>query len=816
MVDIVASSSLMDTLNEVGLFAIFFLGFLAFRSPFVRRLFGESGEDKLAEKKLEADYASGLYTAVVEAGCALTRPSETVLHCVAQALLESDPLQVPAVCAKMITKNRSLTLDSVCSLVLAFAPASLDLAKLEIILADLQKRGARPDQGQFCRALLQRGATMSVLTSRFGDLAHSENVKFLAEAEPAQPAALLEAFYRAPAALMKSSVISVLEALERADAKTEVMKLAQHSSIQQLTEEQLEEALALCGGEVSPVVLRTWTAHEANVRKSAKASSASEPEAVNALQQCDSVETALAIAAKFPAETRPTIVTNLALGICVTHDLAQARAFFRSSIRRDVITFNTLLRGEAKAASWDAVRSLLAEMKESSVKANHVTFNTLLHACVSQKGNPWPFIEAMENQGLQPDAITLTTVLRSVSDRDAAHVRKCLTRVQSGVAGADATLYGALLEAAARTKDGRLVQQAVEVSERNGCPQPGALAALLRAAPTFAEAKVLWQGLASPSEAEYSAMIGRCCEQGAMEEARELTNAMRAQGLVSMPVFALLIKAYARRKELEPAWELFGEIRTAREPVPQALFNSLLDVACRVGDMDRGEELWRSMPELGVEPDLISFSTLVKGYCVQGDLERALGIFAQIRRRGLRPDAILYHSILDGCANRQTVELAEQILRDMIADGHSPTNITLSILVKLYGRTSLERAVEVFGEIPAQYHFKPNAQVYTCLMSVALTHRNVPEALRVKKEMVEAGVMDQKAYTTLVKGCMRWNYLDDAASVAAEAGQLDPVLLKDLRFVLERRGRSELCRLLDSQGNEKPAPSKGSGKGHRW
>merc|ERR1719265_28070 len=102
--------------------------------------------------------------------------------------------------------------------------------------------------------------------------------------------------------------------------------------------------------------------------------------------------------------------------------------------------------------------------------------------------------------------------------------------------------------------------------------------------PFFTPGKAFFVLVSSPSEAEYSAMIGRCCEQGAMEEARELTDAMRAQGLVSMPVFALLIKAYARRKELEPAWELFGEIRTAREPVPQALFNSLLDVACRVGD----------------------------------------------------------------------------------------------------------------------------------------------------------------------------------------------------------------------------------------
>ena len=93
----------------------------------------------------------------------------------------------------------------------------------------------------------------------------------------------------------------------------------------------------------------------------------------------------------------------------------------------------------------------------------------------------------------------------------------------------------------------------------------------------------------------------------------------------------------------------------------------------------------------------------------------------------------------DGQRTREPGRLAEQILQDMIADGHKPTSITLSILVKLYGRTSLEQALQVFADLPAQYDFTPNAQVFTCLMSVALTHRDVPEALRIKDRMQATG-----------------------------------------------------------------------------
>jgi pentatricopeptide repeat protein len=231
--------------------------------------------------------------------------------------------------------------------------------------------------------------------------------------------------------------------------------------------------------------------------------------------------------------------------------------------------------------------------------------------------------------------------------------------------------------------------------------------------------------------------------------------------------------------------------------------------------MARAEELWRAMPLLGVEPDLISFSTLVKGYCVQGDLEQALATFTQLRRRGLQADAILYHSILDGCANRQMVQLAEQILHDMIADGHKPSSITLSILVKLYGRTSLAQALQVFAELPARYNFTPNAQVFTCLMSVALTHRDVAEALRIKNAMQATGARpDSRAYATLVKGCIRWQNLEEAVEVAEEAAEsLDATILADLLFVLERRGRSDLAKRVRDLNvpQDRPAQRKGGG-----
>eukprot|EP00972_Heterocapsa_arctica_P009043 1332218-Heterocapsa_arctica.AAC.1 len=62
--------------------------------------------------------------------------------------------------------------------------------------------------------------------------------------------------------------------------------------------------------------------------------------------------------------------------------------------------------------------------------------------------------------------------------------------------------------------------------------------------------------------------------------------------------------------------------------------------------------------------------------------------------------------------------------------GIAPSNFTLSILTKLYGRCGdLEAAFKVVGSYPERYGFKVNAQVYTCLMSACIANGELSRAL---------------------------------------------------------------------------------------
>merc|ERR1719253_239223 len=125
--------------------------------------------------------------------------------------------------------------------------------------------------------------------------------------------------------------------------------------------------------------------------------------------------------------------------------------------------------------------------------------------------------------------------------------------------------------------------------------------------------------------------------------------------------------------------------------------------------MTRCEEL---MADLGARghPDVVTYSTLVKGYCMAGDLDRAFAVLRKMLDSGRHaPDEILFNSLLDGCARQQRVEEALSLVEDMHSHHVRPSNYTLSILVKLLGRSRrLQQAFTMVEETCKRFDFQAN------------------------------------------------------------------------------------------------------------
>ena len=104
----------------------------------------------------------------------------------------------------------------------------------------------------------------------------------------------------------------------------------------------------------------------------------------------------------------------------------------------------------------------------------------------------------------------------------------------------------------------------------------------------------------------------------------------------------------------------------------------------------------------------------------------------------------------------------------MIDTGLVPSNYTLSILVKLLGRSRrLSQAFTMVETICKESGFRPNIHVYTCLIQACIQNRQLGRAIALHDQILSEGgcAPDQKTYSVMVRGCVQTGAMEKAAEV---------------------------------------------------
>merc|ERR1719198_2355081 len=130
---------------------------------------------------------------------------------------------------------------------------------------------------------------------------------------------------------------------------------------------------------------------------------------------------------------------------------------------------------------------------------------------------------------------------------------------------------------------------------------------------------------------------------------------------------------------------------------------------------------------------------------------------------------------------RDHFEMCDRLYTQMIEDGVKPTNFTLTVMIKRFGREGeLDKAFEVAESVPARFGFKANQQAYTCLISACVMNRSIGRALGVLKKMKEEGPYpDNMPYEKIISGYMRNGEALQAYELVREAYGLDGQATKD-------------------------------------
>merc|ERR1719420_694408 len=461
----------------------------------------------------------------------------------------------------------------------------------------------------------------------------------------------------------------------------------------------------------------------------------------------------------------------------------------------DVVSYNTLLKAYLKQGQIVKARKLLSEMAESNIQANQVTYNEMLNALVAVKDRQemWALVREMNAMGMRPNAVTCSIILKSLTAHSATDdVRQAMALIDNLQEDMDEVLFASVVEACVRVGQLDLLSSKLQQYASFGglagltAPTYGSMIKAYGRARDIERVRELWNEMrrrnVTPTSITLGCMIDALVSNGLPDEAfglvREIRDDSEYADILNTVIYSTLLKGFAQSRQPGRVQEVFDEMKQMGIACNTVSYNTMLDANARTGKMDRADELFREMQSSGVSPDVITYSTLVKGYCQAGDIDRGYQVLNEMVANGTHePDEILYNSLLDGCAKQHRVDDALKLVEDMHKNNVRPSNFTLSILVKLLGRSRrLNQAFSMVEETCKRFDLQANIHVYTCLLYACFQNRQMPRALQLHDSMItEAGVEpDERTYAVLARGCLGAGSCEKAANVVRAAYRLNP------------------------------------------
>jgi len=482
---------------------------------------------------------------------------------------------------------------------------------------------------------------------------------------------------------------------------------------------------------------------------------------------------------------------NCLLDACVEcKDLKQALDVFAEMKSKDgiadIVSYNTIMKGYLANGDIKAARDLVPQMLENGLCPNRVSFHSLLTSMIQQNRwrEAWEWVDETAKHGVTASSTTCAMLLKGINSSSCAELAKINELTDSCDIPMDEVLFGSFAEACIRCQLltplwNRLQQLTKGDRVQISPPTYGNMMKAYGQAQDVPKVKSLWVHMCIQNVKMtpitlgclMEALVANHCAEHAWDIVGKIWEDPEQRNLINTVVYSTIVKGFTMLKQHGNVLAVYKEMKARRIRCNTITYNTMLNALARCGMMCEVPMLLKDMQmsEPPVHPDIVTYSTLVKGYCMAGELDKSLELFEDMKRSGdVKPDEVLFNGLLDGCCKQQKLEKALSLLQEMRESGVNPSNYTLSIICKLLGRARcLEQAFTMLKEITDEYRFKPNIQVYTCLMQACFHNQQCQRALDLHDQVVSSGTCtpDEKTYNVMVRGCLQLGAVDKALEV---------------------------------------------------
>jgi pentatricopeptide repeat protein len=447
----------------------------------------------------------------------------------------------------------------------------------------------------------------------------------------------------------------------------------------------------------------------------------------------------------------------------------QVMAESRAAGLADSATYNTCMKLHTQKGDLRRARKLVAEMRAQGIDPTTATYNELLNAAVQHdRAAVWPLVQDMKQDRVKPNRITCSILLKGAQpESDASSLTKVLAIVEELEDDMDEVLLGSLIEACMRYKQLQPLRRAVK--HARSCPRVVAKSGFLygsivRAYGSMGDIKGAWSAWQELQErgvevtsVTIGCMVETLVQNGDLEDSykvlRQVLEAPQTRPMVNAVIYCSVLKGFSHAGAYSRVWDIWEEMRKENVMPTVATFNALLDACARSRDMRRIPSLLEAMSEMGINPNVITYSSIIKAYANEGLVDRAIEVLSEMKaNKEITPDEHTYNTVINGCARQGLCDQGLAILDEMCRSGINPSNFTLSVLVKMAGRgRQLQKAFDLCDELYQKFGLRPNLHVYNNLIAACLHQSEVGRAFEVLDRMIKERIrLDKRTYALLL------------------------------------------------------------------
>jgi pentatricopeptide repeat domain-containing protein 1 len=181
--------------------------------------------------------------------------------------------------------------------------------------------------------------------------------------------------------------------------------------------------------------------------------------------------------------------------------------------------------------------------------------------------------------------------------------------------------------------------------------------------------------------------------------------------------------------------------------------NHAIVTAGRLRRTDDAMKIFRSLPNLGFSPDLMSFNNAIWCAGNGGRLDLSKSIFNELMEtKNLRPNVYTYGSLMHACARAKNHQLALKYLNQMIENGIVPNQVVFTSAMEACAMSGNYKEALLVMDRMKKNNLRPDLTMVNAAIKACCLGGAMDDAEELASTLRDFGAMDLFTYHTLMMG----------------------------------------------------------------